>query len=134
MMCVVVVGNINLTDYVLFTAGAYASGVIVLMNQSVKVSVKMTILVAVKNKGYDFKTIIYLTVHKVWIVITEPTLIDVTGTALISFCKANTRLKEECASYLKGNKLHVISVYIICMMYYLVSYKCKFFERVKVCP
>lgn len=85
--------------------GTFASGVVVLMDQSVKVSNMMTVIVAVKNKGNGFKVKIFLIEGlKNGLVFSEPTVTDVSGKRLISFCTANTRLKEEdCTSYLEGN-------------------------------
>lgn len=85
--------------------GTFARGVIVLLDQSVQVSNKMTVIVAVKNRGSGFKVKLFLIGGlENGLVFSEPTVTDVSGRSLINFCTTNTRLKkEDCASYLEGN-------------------------------
>lgn len=85
--------------------GTFASGVVVLLDQSVKVSNKMTVMVAVKDGGNGFKVKIFLIGGlSNGLAFSKPTITDESGKRLIQFCTANTRLKEEdCASYLEGN-------------------------------
>lgn len=82
----------------------YAENVVVLLDQSVRVSHDMTILIAAKKKGNDFKARVYLEDKNVEIVLTEPTVTDVTGRVLEEMCMSNTRIKaHDCKSYLRGN-------------------------------
>lgn len=89
--------------YVFFT-GEYAKEVVVLMDQSVRVSQDMTILIAVKKKGNEFKAKVHLNSEDIDIVMTKPIVNDVTGRIIKEMCKVNTRIKDEdCDSYFKGN-------------------------------
>lgn len=64
----------------------------------------MTILIAAKKKGNEFKVRVYLTDKKAEVVLTKPTVTDVTGRILKEMCKANTRIKDQdCNTYFKGN-------------------------------
>lgn len=94
--------------------GEYAKDVVVLVDQSVRVSQDITIMIAVKKKGNDFKAKVRLNYEKVEIVLTEPTVTDVTGRILKEMCSFNTRINEEdCAFYLQGNRFHTVNVCII---------------------
>lgn len=84
--------------------GEYAENVVVLLDQSVRVSHDMTILIAAKKKGNGFKAKVYLQDKNAEIVLTKPTVTDVTGRVLKEMCISNTRIKaQDCNSYLKGN-------------------------------
>lgn len=74
------------------------------MDQSVRVSQGMTILIAVKNEGHKFKAKVHLNSEDIDIVITKPTVTDLSGQIVKEICKFNTRIKhEDCDSYFKGN-------------------------------
>lgn len=74
------------------------------MDQSVRVSEDITILIAVKKTGNDFKAKIYLKYENVEIVVTEPTVKDESGRILKDMCMSITRIKDaDCLLYFKGN-------------------------------
>lgn len=88
----------------MFFTGEYAKEVVVLMDQSVRVSQDMTILIAVKKEGNEFKAKVHLNSEDIDIVITKPTVTDSSSKILKEICKFNTRIKhEDCDSYFKGN-------------------------------
>lgn len=100
----------------LFT-GEYAKDVVVVVDQSARVSQDITIMIAVKKRGNDFKAKIHLNYEKVEIVVTEPTVTDVTGRIIKEMCTFNTRINEEdCALYFQGNQFHM-SVNVCIIMY-----------------